>query len=65
MKCPVCLSEGTTSQVYLLTRWSTLLHAVETYDEAGQRIPNEKLNWTTTQYRCSNGHQWEEKERTL
>jgi len=64
MTCPTCRTEGKRSQVYLLTRWSTLLHAVETYNEAGQRIPNEKMNWTTSQWRCSNGHQWEEKERT-
>lgn len=65
MICPVCTREHKRSQVYVLTQWTTALHAIETYDETGTRVPNEKMHWATTQYRCSNGHQWEAKERTV
>ena len=62
MKCPQCTKEGKKSQVYPGMCTTTLLFCPPYYDEDG-KYHNHDSNTTTTQYKCSNGHEWVENTR--
>src|SRR5271157_5764914 len=58
MKCPICEKEGKLSYVTAGTTTSTLLAYFPVYDELGRAKPCSDPNIYTTQYRCSNGHEF-------
>jgi hypothetical protein len=60
MICKECQSRGVKSSIHELGSMTTLMGVSRSWDEDG----NERLhdpNVTTTHYRCSNGHEWEDK----
>lgn len=59
MKCPQCESTGMRSQVFPGPRYTTLMSSHSYYDEDG-RLHHHDPNVSTTQYKCSNGHEWPE-----
>lgn len=65
MKCPTCIAEGKTSTVTRGARRSTLMASVEFWDENGMHHPRHNPNTVTTDYRCSNGHSWSEKDKEM
>lgn len=58
MKCQQCVEMGQKSQVYLGISSSTLMGWTPYFDEDGQYHSHDP-NWTTTGYRCSEGHNWQ------
>ena len=59
--CPDCVAEGEKSTVRNLGSSQTLLGgATAFYDEAG-KFHRHDPNVTTTAYKCSRGHTWEER----
>lgn len=61
MKCPECIKEGKKSIVTEGASSMTLVQAMTVWDENGNLMPTHDPNTTTTQYSCSNGHNWSEK----
>jgi len=59
MKCPVCEKEELKSFVYPGMSTSTLMYCSPYYDEDG-KYHSHDANTHTTQYSCSNGHNWSE-----
>jgi hypothetical protein len=59
MKCPVCEKEEKKSCVYPGMSTSTLMYCLPYYDEEG-KYHSHDTNTHTTQYSCSNGHNWSE-----
>lgn len=62
MICPTCASEGQKSRVYPGASFTTAMGAHQFYDEDG-RYHFHDPNTAYTQYRCSNGHSWQETSR--
>lgn len=61
MKCPECVEQGLKSRMYVGYSTRTLMSAHPFYDEDGNYHHGDP-NKTTTNYSCSNGHQWVESE---
>lgn len=61
-KCEECLKTGKTSVVYEPQFRTTTAMAISPgyYDEQGQYHPPYNPNKTTYEWRCSNGHRWNE-----
>jgi len=62
MKCPVCEKENLKSRVYPGVSMRTLMYCTPYYDEDGNYHSHDS-NTTTTNYSCSNGHQWSESSK--
>lgn len=60
MKCPFCQEENKESNVYPGYGGSTLLGHTPYYDKDGM-YHNHDPNTHTREYKCSNGHRWEER----
>ena len=58
--CPQCKKEGKKSMVYPYVAFKTLMYCAPFYDPEG-RFHIHDSNVTTTEYSCSNGHEWTEK----
>lgn len=58
--CPTCRERGLRSKVYVGMSSRTLMAVLEWYDEDGNHHFSDS-NKTTTNYSCSNGHQWSER----
>jgi len=63
MKCPACVSEGLKSIVHPGPSSTTLMGFPTYYDEDGV-FHSHNGNDITTDYTCSNGHQWTEHTTT-
>lgn len=63
MKCQECEAENKKSSVYPGMSMSTSMGYHQYYDEDG-RYHDHDPNFTTTGYRCSNGHEWKEHYRS-
>ena len=61
-KCPECEKTGLRSKVYEMRSSTTAMWRDAYYDEDGVYQSCDP-NWITTEYRCSNGHKWEETAR--
>lgn len=59
MICATCKADGKKSRVYIGWSRSTLMHFTPYYDENGAYHYHDR-NTTTTDYSCSEGHQWSE-----
>ncbi len=59
MICPTCKKEGEKSNVFYENSTSTLLGYSPHWDYKGN-YHNHDPNTTTSHYRCSNGHTWDE-----
>lgn len=59
MKCEICVAHGLKSIVNVGISTSTAMWCPPFYDEEG-RFHDHDMNTTTTQYSCSNGHEWAE-----
>ena len=59
MKCPQCVIENEKSCVYPGYSTKTLMATHCYYDEDGKFIYYDP-NITTTEYKCSRGHEWTE-----
>lgn len=57
MKCPTCKDLGVKSRVYPGMSYATCMGWQPYYDEDGQYHSHDP-NTTTTDYTCSNGHEW-------
>ena len=60
MKCPQCAINGKRSKVFSLGESTTLMSWSRYWDEDGiwhSHDPNQRISG----YRCSEGHQWDEK----
>ncbi len=64
MKCPKCQKEGKESKVFPHGSSTTLMHSQPFYDEKGKYHDHDP-NITTSQYSCSNGHRWTEKNNSI
>ncbi len=62
MKCSTCVVEGKRSTVSSLAGTRTLMHAHSFYDEDGTHHHHDP-NIDTMNYRCSEGHQWQESSK--
>jgi len=62
MKCPECIKEGKRSIVTQEMCSSTAMYVPIRWDEDGKRMTEDHSNTTTTEYSCSNGHNWTETE---
>ncbi len=62
MKCPKCVDEGLSSRINIGPTFSTLMATFEYYAEDGTHVV-EDPNTRSTEFSCSNGHAWCEKER--
>jgi len=62
MICPECGKARLQSRVYIGVSSTTLAYSPPFYDEEG-RYHDHDPNIRTTQYECSNGHQWAETTR--
>jgi len=60
MICPVCTKKRLKSKVYPGISLTTLMYFPPFYDEEG-KFHDHDNNRITTNYACSNGHQWTEK----
>jgi len=60
--CEECKSQGIKSKVFQGMSTRTLALSVHYWDENGREHTPDDINTTTTEYRCSNGHTWSEKE---
>jgi len=60
MKCPQCQQEGKKSIITIGFSTTTLMSTHAYYDEDG-KYHFHNPNITTTEYSCSNGHEWTEK----
>lgn len=60
MKCPVCVKEGRTSEVYPKGGFTTAMYCQPFYDEEG-KYHNHDANITTHGLSCSNNHSWTER----
>jgi len=60
MICPECKKQGLKSMVFPGSSSTTLMYCQPFYDPEGQYHHHDS-NITTTEYECSNGHQWTEK----
>jgi hypothetical protein len=59
MMCEKCRAEGKKSKVYIGAQTSTLMAPPPAYyDENGRLVVPPDPNVYTTEYRCSNGHEW-------
>lgn len=58
MKCPTCVEQETKSCVYPGMGSVTMMGWQAYYDEDGMYHSHDP-NWTTTGYRCSEGHYWQ------
>jgi len=61
MKCIQCVKDGKKSLVYIGASTTTLAYFPDWYDEDGNYVKNQGHNTITTQYSCTNGHNWSEK----
>ena len=61
-KCPQCNEADIRSTVTGHDESTTLLMDYQYYDEDG-RYHSHDPNWTSSDYRCSNGHQWTERSQ--
>lgn len=59
MICPECKKQGLKSKVYPSMSWTTAMYFPPFYDEEGN-LHHHDGNTTTTDYHCSNGHEWVE-----
>lgn len=59
MKCPECVKEGKKSRVTPSGGPVTAMYCAPYYDEDGAYHHHDR-NLSTTNYSCSNGHQWQE-----
>ena len=59
MKCPQCVKEGKKSHINVGTSTTTLMYCPPYYDEDG-KYHHHDPNYVTTNYTCSNGHEWAE-----
>ena len=59
MKCPQCVELGLKSTISVGVSMTTCMYFSPFYDEEG-RYHNHDKNTTTTQMKCSNGHEWAE-----
>lgn len=57
--CPECQKQGLTSNVFVGISTSTALYYEPYYDKEGN-YHDENPNLITTEYHCSNGHEWSE-----
>jgi len=62
MLCPECQVVGLKSTLFAGRSESTVMHSTPFYDEEGVYHANNR-NTTTTEYRCSQGHDLEGKRR--
>lgn len=62
MICEKCKESGLRSTVHGGVSMSTLMHCPSWYDEDG-RYHTHDLNWTTSDWHCSNGHRWRVREQ--
>jgi hypothetical protein len=60
MICPICEQEGKKSKVYGGHGMRTLMYCQPWYDEEGKYHDHDS-NVSTTEWRCSNNHQWTER----
>ena len=60
MKCPRCQDLKMKSTIFHMGSSSTLMASYPYWDEEGEHH-NHDMNWTTSSYRCSRGHEWSEK----
>jgi len=60
MICQQCKNEGLASIIYVGPTSVTCMAASTYYDENGDFHHNNP-NYSITSYKCSNGHQWQEK----
>ena len=59
MRCPQCVEKGEKSQVFPGSSMTTLMSYQPYFDEKGKYHHHDE-NTTTTDYRCSRGHEWHE-----
>jgi rubrerythrin len=59
MKCPECVASGKKSRITPGMASITAMHCAPYYDEEGVYHLHD-FNTTTTNYGCTNGHQWRE-----
>lgn len=62
MKCPTCVEEGNKSIVSVGGSITTAMASHQFYDENGKYHLHDP-NTSSTQYRCSNGHDWTESSK--
>jgi len=60
MKCKQCITEGKKSTINVPQYGTTtlMMPAPNYYDEDGVLIKGHNPNTTTTEWSCSNGHNW-------
>lgn len=63
MRCEKCIEQGLKSTIIIFPGSTTLMWSTPYYDEKG-RLHDHNPNWSTTDYRCSNGHEWRVRSRT-
>lgn len=63
--CPICLRLGLRSRIYVpsMVSRTAMLGSTAYYDEDGIFVPAVDPNITTSQWSCSRGHKWTEKEQ--
>ena len=59
MICPECQKLGLKSKAYPGWTTCTAMYCQPFYDEEGE-LHHHDMNTTSTQYSCSNGHNWAE-----
>lgn len=63
MKCEKCQLEGKKSTIQIGMSMTTCMGTNTYYDESGNFHYHDP-NSTSTDYRCSNGHEWQESSRS-